>query len=82
MPLNDWFRPKAESQEINLPSEKVHLESIIIIAFSLISLPNQNKVDPRSVKASSIQYGYRRCGTHARVLIQTLARGNSKNEIK
>ena len=33
-------------------------------------------------KASSIQYGYRKCGTYARVSSQTLAHGNSKIEIR
>ena len=33
-------------------------------------------------KASIIQYGYRKCGTRAREFLQTLAHGNSKNEIK
>ena len=32
-------------------------------------------------KASTIQYGYRKWGTHARVFPQTLAHGNRKNEI-
>ena len=31
---------------------------------------------------STIQCGYRKCGTHARVVSRTLAHGNSKNEIK
>ena len=31
-------------------------------------------------KASTIQYGYKKCGTHARVFSQTLKHGNSKNE--
>ena len=35
-----------------------------------------------SEKASTIQYGYRKWGTHARVFSQTLAHGNSKNEIR
>ena len=30
---------------------------------------------------SIIQYGNRKFGTHARVFSQTLARGNSKNEL-
>ena len=35
--------------------------------FSQTALPNQTKVDPRTVnKASSIQYGYRKGETHAR----------------
>ena len=33
-------------------------------------------------RASSIQYGYRKCGTHARVFHRTLAHGNSKIEIR
>ena len=33
-------------------------------------------------KASTIQNGYRKCGTHARVFSQTLVYGNSKNEIR
>ena len=35
-----------------------------------------------SEKASTIQYGYRKWGTHARVFSQILAHGNSKNEIR
>ena len=35
-----------------------------------------------SEKASTIQYGYRKWVTHARVFSQTLAHGNSKNEIR
>ena len=33
-------------------------------------------------KKSTIQYGNRKCGTHARVFSQTLAHGNNKNEDK
>ena len=33
-------------------------------------------------KGSTIQYGYRKLGTHARVFSKTLAHGNSKNEIR
>ena len=32
-------------------------------------------------KKSTIQHGYRKCGTHARVPSQTLTHGNSKTEI-
>ena len=47
----------------------------------LAALTNQNKIDSRKQKnASSIQYGYGKCGTNAQ--IQTLAGGNSKNEIE
>ena len=38
---------------------------------------------PRKQKKTlSIQYGYGKCGTHARVLSQTLAHDNSMNEIR
>ena len=33
-------------------------------------------------KEGTIQYGYRKRGTHARVFSQTLAHWNSKNEIR
>ena len=33
-------------------------------------------------KVNTIQYGYSERGTHARVFSQTLAHGNSKNEIR
>ena len=33
-------------------------------------------------KEGTIQYGYRKWGTHARVFSQTLTHGNSKNEIR
>ena len=36
---------------------------------------------PKLQGLSTIQYGYRKCGTHARVFSQTLAHGNSNNEI-
>ena len=35
----------------------------------------------REKRGSTIQYGYRKQGTHARVFSQTLTHGNSKNEI-
>ena len=35
-----------------------------------------------SEKTSTLQYGYRKCGTHAQVFFQTLEDGNSKNEIR
>ena len=56
---------------------------VIIKVFSLIALPNQNKVDPSSAKkASSIQYSYRKLRTRARVFSLTPVHGNSKNEIR
>ena len=36
----------------------------------------------REKSGSTIQYGYRKQGTHARVFSQTLTHGNSKNEIR
>ena len=30
---------------------------------------------------ATVQYGYRKCGTHARVFSQTCAHGNKKNKI-
>ena len=54
----------------------------IITLFSLLALPEQNKVDPkREKKASSILHVYRKCGTHARVFVRTLAHGNNKIKI-
>ena len=58
--------------------------SIIMIyfIFSSIELSLQNKIVlRREKKAQIIQDGDRKCGTHARVSSQTLAHGNSKNEI-
>ena len=36
----------------------------------------------RAKRASSFQYGYRKCGTRARVLSPTLPHRNSMNEIR
>ena len=42
-------------------------------------LLNQNEDDLQSVKkATSIQYGYRKCVTHARVISQTLVQGTAR----
>ena len=44
------------------------LAQFIIVLLNLISLPNHNEDDPkRKKRASSIQYGFRKCGTHARM---------------
>ena len=54
---------------------------IIIIVFNLLALFNKNKVDPMSAKkARSIQYGYRKRATHARMFSQTPRVLKSKNE--
>ena len=56
---------------------------IIVIIISQIALHNENERDrKRPRKGSSIQYGYRKCGTRARVFSQTFAHGNSKNKIR
>ena len=48
-----------------------------------MELPNPNQVDPRRAKdTSTIQYGYRKSETNARVFSEALAHGNSKNEIR
>ena len=44
------------------------------------ALANARTISPHG-KASPIQYDYIKWGTHARVFSQTLANGNSKNEI-
>ena len=36
----------------------------------------------REKRGSTIQYGYSKWGTHARVFFQTLVHGNSRNEIR
>ena len=36
----------------------------------------------REMRKYTMQYGYRKRGTHARVFSQTLTHGNSKNEIR
>ena len=57
--------------------------TIIIIVFSLIALPDENKVHFRRAKrASYIQYGCRKCGTRAKVFSRTLAHGDSNIEIR
>ena len=45
-----------------------HLFSLTVLCFQNVSLLWK--------RASSIQYGYRKCGTHARVFSRTLAHGN------
>ena len=50
---------------------------IIVSAGHVYILPHQ-----REKSGSTIQYGHRKLGTHARVFSQTLTHGNSKNEIR
>ena len=40
------------------------------------------RMHQRENRGSTIQYGYRKRGTHARVFSQTLTHGNNKNEIR
>ena len=56
---------------------------IIIIVSYLIALAAENKIDPyRGMeKLSAIQYGYVKCGTHAREFFRTLTHGNSNIDI-
>ena len=76
--MPEWTYWKYQKQEEFI--EKATLQRIIIRVFSLIALNNENKVDPsRAKKASCIQYGYRKSGTHALVFSQTIAHGKSKN---
>ena len=57
------------------------IKHIIILVFSLIALPSQNKIDRNvSEVSSSIQYGYRKSGTRARMLSPTFPHWNSKNK--
>ena len=39
--------------------------SIVIMVFSLITLPTKTKSTPEAKDASTIPYGYRKCGTYA-----------------
>ena len=53
----------------------------IIILFSLIALPNHNEDDPKRTKrASFIQYGYRKSGTHASCVYTNTRAWNIKTE--
>ena len=52
-------------------------KSIIVSAGHVYILLHQ-----REERGSTIQHGYRKLGTHARVFSKTLTHGNSKNEIR
>ena len=41
-----------------------------------------NNLKMKNHPPSPAQYGYNKCGTHARVLSQTLTHVNNKNEIR
>ena len=50
--------------------------------FILIDEASADRLFRLAKKEGTIQYGYRTWGTHARVSSQTLAHGNSKDEIR
>ena len=52
-----------------------------VIMISLMALTNQ-KMNIREWKSSSIQFAYRKCGTHVWALSPCLAHADSSNEIK
>ena len=55
-------------------------DSIIIIIDSFLTgaaTATATTISLREI-ASTIQYGYRKCGTHARVYSQTFGNGNSR----
>ena len=56
------------------------------MSIGLLVFEGEASVQARTIstreKAGAIQYGYRKCGTNARVFSQTLAHGNSRNEIR
>ena len=63
-------------------SKRVHITSFSL-EFCLAGLCFQILLPFLLIKESKfIQYGYRKCGTHARVLSETLAHGNNKNDDK
>ena len=63
---------KAATADTEIAGNYCYGQYIVII---VIELPNQNKAGPKGEKkyVSSLQYGYRKCGTHARVPAPTLA---------
>ena len=59
-------------------------QTIIIVIVSFLTVETSARwriISPRET-ASTIQYGYRKCRTHARVFSWTLVHGDSKNEIE
>ena len=53
------------------------------MAFSLLAHPSQTKsIQGERKQVNSFQYGYRKCGPHARVLSRARGHGNSKIEIR
>ena len=52
---------------------------IIIVSFRQATLRRSSRF---AKKTNTIQYARGKCGTHARVLLQKLTHGNSKNEIQ
>ena len=65
-----FYKKWKKNNEIQLTKNKMDL--------------NNRKITnhPPRKKASTIQYGYKKFGTSARVFSQTLAHGNSNNKIR
>ena len=57
---------------------------LLVLKYSLFFAPNTHcaLVVALSEKTCTIQYVYRKCGTHALVFSQAFAHGNIKNEIR
>ena len=49
--------------------------------YSLVLISESSAISPAK-KENTIAYGYRKCGTHARVFSQSFPHGNSKNKIR
>ena len=48
----------------------------------LLCTPQPKRGRSQNSEKNTVQYGNKKCGTRARVLSPTLARGNGKNEIR
>ena len=76
-----------QSHCISYSLRNTHFEKLILLSSSIIKASVlSHAASCRRVfileKASSIQYGYRKYGTHARVFCRTLAHGNGKIELR
>ena len=73
-----WARRKSVSSLIRWVLKATSgTKPIIVSAGHVYILLHQ-----REKRGSTIQYGYRKRGTHARVFSKTLTHGNSKNDIR
>ena len=57
----------------------ITLSAIIVISFWRANLQPKQELSRFTKKSSTIEYGYRKCDTHARVFTETRAHRNSKN---